>query len=424
MNRRLIFLIPAGVALLAGLNAGLLLLGIPAPVTTERMAQVHGMVMVLGFIGTVVALERAVALRHPAGFTAPALLGAGGLLAISSAPLRLGQIILAAGAAALIGVYVPLWRRQRDDSVLIQAFGAVLATGGALLWLGGMPVARLLPWLAGFIVLTIAGERLELARVIMLASATVGQFLALTAMIIIGTVFTLLWPVVGYPVLGLSLLALVGWLLVHDVARRTIRATGLTRFMAGCLLAGYVWLAVTGAIWVLAGTVTEGPAYDAAIHALFLGFTMSMVMAHAPVILPAVLHCRLPYHPVMIAPPVLLHASLLLRLAVGDARGLDLARQIGGGLNVVALLGFVAITAGSAIRAGRPRAFVTAASASAASPTSFAATTPAPAAAPTSAASAAPTSADPAAASTSAAPTSAAPAAPAALAAPTNTVTS
>ncbi len=353
MNRRILFLLPAGVALLAGLNGGLLLLGLPALVTTDRMPDTHGMVMVLGFVGTVVALERAVALRRRAGFAAPVLLGAGGLLLISSAPLRLGQVALATGATALVVVYIPLWRRQRDDSVLVQAFGAVLATGGAILWLGGVPVAHLLPWLAGFVVLTIAGERLELARVILLASATVGQFLTLTTLITVGTVLTLLWPTVGYPVLGLSLLALVGWLMVHDVARRTIRATGLTRFMAGCLLAGYIWLAVAGAIWVLAGAVTDGPAYDAAIHAVFLGFTMSMIMAHAPVILPAVLRCRLPYHPVMIAPPALLHASLLLRLAVGDARGLDPARQIGGVLNVVALLGFVAIAAGSAVRAGR-----------------------------------------------------------------------
>ncbi len=360
MNRRLVFLIPAGVALLAGLNAGLLLLGLPAPVTTDRLPVAHGMVMVLGFVGTVIALERAVALRRRAGFVAPALLGAGGLLVISAAPLWLGQAALAAGAAALMLMYIPLWRRQRDDSVLVQGFGAVLATGGALLWLGGMPVASLLPWLAGFIVLTIAGERLELARVTLLASATVAQLLGLAAVITLGPVLTLLWPVVGYPVLGLSLLALVGWLMVHDVARRTIRARGLARFMAGCLLAGYVWLAVAGAIWVRAGAVTDGPAYDAVIHAVFLGFTVSMIMAHAPVILPAVLRCRLPYHPVMIAPPVLLHVSLFLRLAVGDAGGLDLARQIGGALNVVALLGFAAIAAGSAIRAGRPRRLITA----------------------------------------------------------------
>ena len=355
MNLRVTFLVPAGVAFLVGLNAGLLLLGLPALVTTERLPVVHGMVMVLGFVGTVIALERAVALRRRAGFAAPALLGVGGLLVISAAPLRLGQTALAAGAAALVLVYIPLWRRQRDDSVLIQAFGAVLATGGALLWLGGFPVSRILPWLTGFVVLTIAGERLELARVTLLPATAAAQLLSLSAMIAGGSVLTLLWPVVGYPVLGLSLVGLVGWLMVHDVARRTVRAKGLTRFMAACLLAGYLWLAVAGAVWVLAGAVTYGPAYDAVIHAVFLGFTMSMIMAHAPVILPAVLRCRLPYHPVMIAPPVLLHASLLLRVAVGDGLGLNLARQIGGALNGVALLGFASITAAAAIRAGHPR---------------------------------------------------------------------
>ncbi|MDQ1538370.1 MAG: hypothetical protein QOE58_2763 [Actinomycetota bacterium] len=356
MIRRLAFLIPAGVALLAGLDAGLLLLGLPAPVTTERLPDAHGMVLTLGFVGTVIALERAVALRRRAGFAAPALLGVGGLLVTSSAPLRLGQLAMVAGTAALVALYIPLWRRQRDDAVLVQAFGAVLATGGAVLWLGGMPVAQLLPWLAGFIVLTIAGERLELARVMMLATSTVGQLLGLCALITLGTVGTLLWPATGYPVLGLSLLALVAWLTVHDIARRTIRAEGLPRFMAGCLLAGYAWLAVAGTIWTLTGGITDGPTYDAVIHAIFLGFTMSMIMAHAPVILPAVLGCRLPYHPVMIASPVLLHASLILRLAVGDVRGVDLARQIGGGLNVVALLGFAVITAVAAIRATRTAA--------------------------------------------------------------------
>jgi len=102
---------------------------------------------------------------------------------------------------------------------------------------------------------------------------------------------------------------------------------------------------------------------------------MSMIMPHAPVILPAVLRCRLPYNPVMIAPPVLLHTSLILRLAVGDGRGLDVARQIGGALNVVALLGFAAITAGSAIRAGRPRQVSTVSTAATATTT---AATPAP----------------------------------------------
>ena len=36
----------------------------------------------------------------------------------------------------------------------------------------------------------------------------------------------------------------------YDVARRTVRSSGLPRFMAGCLLAGYAWLVVAGAAFV------------------------------------------------------------------------------------------------------------------------------------------------------------------------------
>ena len=43
------------------------------------------MLLVLGFVGTLIALERAVALRRPAGYPAPALLGLGALLLLSPA---------------------------------------------------------------------------------------------------------------------------------------------------------------------------------------------------------------------------------------------------------------------------------------------------------------------------------------------------
>jgi len=343
------FLALGGFALLAGLDAALMLLGLAAPVTTDRLPEVHGMLMVLGFVGTLVSLERAVALRHPLGFAAPGLLGLGGVLLVSPAPVVAGKVGLLLGSVAFAAVYVPLWRRQRDDAVLIQAFGAVLATGAAALWLGGLDMALLVPWLAGFVVLTIAGERLELARIAMGPTACT-RLLVLCTGLVAGITASLLWPAVGYPLLGLALLVLVGWLVQHDIARKTIRARGLTRFMAGCMLGGYLWLAVAAGIWLLGGEVLGGSLYDAVVHAVFLGFTISMIIAHAPVILPAVLRRPLPYHPAMAAAAVLLHASLAVRLWLGDARGIEAAWQVGGVLNGIALLGFVAIAAWSSTR--------------------------------------------------------------------------
>ena len=140
----------------------------------------------------------------------------------------------------------------------------------------------------------------------------------LSTLLVGGVVAALLWPTVGHSLFGLALLGLVGWLARHDVARRTVRSTGLTRFMAASMLAGYAWLAVAAVTWTLTGPAYDGPAYDVVVHAVFLGFTMSMIMAHAPVILPAVLRRPLPYHPAMLVPAALLHVSLTLRLWVGD----------------------------------------------------------------------------------------------------------
>ena len=357
---RVALLAPAGIALLAGLDAALILLDLPAPVRVDRLPEVHGMLMVLGFVGTLIALERAVALRRRLGFVAPALLGLGALVLLSPAPLVVGRGLLAAGAAALVGLYLPLWRRQRDDAVLVQALGAVLALGAAVLWLGGTDVPVLAPWLVGFVVLTIAGERLELARIAMGPSA--GTTLVLLASgLLAGIVAALLWPRPGAALLGAAMLVLTGWLAAHDVARRTIHAPshnsghkgGLPRYMAGCMLAGYCWLGVAGAILMLGGPATEGVRHDALLHAVFLGFTLSMIMAHAPVILPAVLRRPLPYHPALIAPAVLLHGSLALRLWVGDALGSHGAWVTGGVLNIAAVLSFVAIAVGCAVRGTR-----------------------------------------------------------------------
>lgn len=345
-------LLPAGLCLLAGLDAALLLLGLPAPVAADRLPDVHGMVLVLGFLGTVIALERAVALGLPSGYLAPGLLGTGGLALISPAPPRLGQLLLLAGALALLPLYRPLWLRQRDPGVLAQALGAVLAAGAALLWSAGVPVPNLLPWLTGFVALTIAGERVELARPWL--GRTTGRDLTVAAGAMTAAApATLLFPGPGHTLFGLALVGGTGWLLHRDVARRTVRSRGASRFTATAVLAGYGWLLVAGAIWLFAGAVTDGPGYDALAHAVFLGFALSMVMAHAPVILPAVLRRPLPYRPVLWSPLLLLHASLLLRLGAGDALGHSPAHTAGGVLNVAALLLFVLTAGWCALWAGR-----------------------------------------------------------------------
>jgi nitrite reductase (NO-forming) len=140
---------------------------------------------------------------------------------------------------------------------------------------------------------------------------------------------------------------------VHDIAWRTVRARGLTRFMAACMLAGYGWAVVSALVWIVGGPALDGYRYDIVVHSLTIGFVMSMILAHAPVIVPALARRPLPYHPVMWAVWGLLHVGLLVRVVSG-ARGAVGGWQLGGTLSVVALLAFLASTVTLVVRGSGP----------------------------------------------------------------------
>lgn len=340
-----------GIALVAGLYSALLRLDFPLPTVRPALADVHGIVLVLGFVGTLVALERAVALGRPWGLAAPAFAGLGAVVLVVAGPVPLGKILLATGGVLLIGIYRALWCRQPGVALLAQATGAFGWYAATLLWLAELPVWQLVPWLVTFVVATIAGERLELARVAVTGPLPQRWFLAALAVLVSGAGAATLWPDAGPHLFGVGLLAMVGWLAVYDVARRTVRGQGLRRYVAAGLLAGYAWLALAGLLWTGSGAVVTGARYDAALHAVFLGFTMSMIFVHAPVILPAVLRRPLPYRPVLYLPLGLLHTSLLVRVALGDGGGWQPVWRWAGVGNVVAVLAFVSCAAILAARA-------------------------------------------------------------------------
>lgn len=352
VNWRLPVLATGGLGLLTGLYAALLRLGFTLPNPRPALEDVHGPVMVLGFVGTLIAAERAVALGARWGLLAPACSGLGGVVLVVTGPGLPGKLLLTAGAVGLLGIYLSLWRRQPSVALLAQAGGAAAWYAAALLWLGGFPVAETVPWLATFLVATIAGERLELAH-IGLARNAERWFLAAFSLLVGGVTAATIWPGPGDHMFGAGLLAMVAWLASFDVARRTVRASGLPRYVAIGLLTGYGWLALAGLLWAGTGRILTGPGYDAALHAVFLGFVMSMIFVHAPVILPAVLRRPLPYHPVLYAPLALLHGSLLVRVGLGDGVGITSVWRWAGVVNVVAVLGFAACAVGLTVRTRR-----------------------------------------------------------------------
>jgi hypothetical protein len=81
-----------------------------------------------------------------------------------------------------------------------------------------------------------------------------------------------------------------------------------------------------------------------------VGFVFAMIFGHAPIIFPAVLGVAVPFHAFFYAHLVLLHLSLVLRVA-GDLALWWPGRQWGGLLNVVAILLFFANTGHAAFKA-------------------------------------------------------------------------
>ena len=339
---RLALLAIGGFALLAGLTGALVLLGVGTPSSVTRLAGLHGELMTLGFLGTVIALERAVALARPWGYLAPALSGAGAVALVAGVP-TIGGAGIVGGALVLLAVYAAFARQEWSLQLGVQAAGAGAWAAAAVLLLAGVPVSSAYPWLAAFLVMTVIGERLDLARLGGLATGARRQLIVALWLMAIGVGATLVLPEAGTRAVGVAMLAMAAWLARHDLARRTVRMGGVTRYIALCLLTGYAWLAVAGAAWALTGTAM-GPAYDIRLHALFLGFIVSMVFGHAPVIVPSVLRVPMPYSRANDATLALLHVGLLVRIVGGDMAGLPDGLLVGGVLNVLAMLAFVAVS--------------------------------------------------------------------------------
>lgn len=340
----------AAAAVVAASWAGLTRLGLPLG---GPPAGAHGPLMTLGFLGTVIAAERAVGLGRRWAW-APALLSAPAVFLMIFGQEAAAAAVLTVAGLLLVVVYLAAVSLSGWEAHL---FVMGLGTVGWTLAAGGLAVGRAVPVVApalvAFLVLTICGERLELSRMLRPRSpwwrrALLAAALAVTALA--GVAFIDL-PVAAR-LSGLALVVLAGVSASGDIARRTIRGAGVTRYMAAALLAGYAWMVVAGVVWSLGGLSPGTRLYDVAIHTVLIGFVLSMVFAHAPVIVPAVLRVDLPYHPSWWGALALLHVSLLIRV-VGALTDSPPVRVWGGILNVAALTLFALLTVVAAV-AARP----------------------------------------------------------------------
>jgi hypothetical protein len=345
------FVFVSVLALLVGLWGGLVRIGWLMPDLRAGLTLAHGPLMVSGFLGTLISLERAAALTRVWAYGAPLLAGLGVVALLTGMPV---PMLFAGAGLGLAVAFGHLLSRQRAVFLIVMAAGAGAWLVGNLLWLEGAPIFQTVPWLTGFLVLTIVGERLELSRLVRPSRGAQSALLVAVGIYLAGLVLTVPAFALGERVAGAGMIVMALWLLRYDIARRTIREAGLPRFIAASLLSGYVWLLIGGGLWVVLGGAVAGPTYDAMLHVVFLGFVFGMLFAHAPIIVPAVLGRPVPFWPGFYGHLALLDVSILLRLG-SDLGGWADGRRWGGLLGVVAILLFLAATAGAAASARRLR---------------------------------------------------------------------
>ena len=341
-NRGRFFLIGlAGISLLTGLWAGLARLGWRLPLPNEQFVMMHGSLMVVGFLGTLIGLERAVALKRWWVYAIPVLSALSALSGLIGGPSQITASLAAVASLLMVAVFITLYRQYPSEHFIIMALSGLAWFAGNTLWFFAAAVFVFVPWWVGFLVLMIAGERLELSRLRQPPPLIRCAFHGCIAVILIGLACSLFDFPRAIRISGLGFLGLAVWLLRYDLAWQSAQQSGLPRFMAISLIAGYLWLAIAGILWIVfARYFSAGLRYDAMLHAIFLGFVFSMIFAHAPIILPTITGLALPFQSAFYLHVGLLHLSLLLRIAGDLAQWLWLQRW-GGLLNAAAVLFFL-----------------------------------------------------------------------------------
>lgn len=345
---RVAFAVLIVTSLVAGSWGGLVRAGAHVPtahgVWLSQAVVGHAFLMVCCFLGTAIGIERAVAIKKSWAYLAPVTSGVSGLTVLGGAAALAAWLAVCASAVFVFANLVVIGRQRAAHTVLLLVGGFAWLLG-CLLHATGPLAAAVVPLWLSFLVLTIAAERLEMTRLMRRQPGALPLLsLALTA-VLSGAVMSGVTRGGGI-VFGAGLVALSLWLLAFDIARRTLFAHGLSRYMAICLLFGYVWLLVSGVAWV--GSSLGLPWRDAALHALALGFVFSMIFGHAPVILPAVARVKLEFSASFYFPLALLHGSLALRLLAPHLDGALV--RIGASLNAAAIGLFAVVVLAAAIQ--------------------------------------------------------------------------
>ncbi len=192
-------------ALLFGMWAGLIRLGWVLPVLQPPLPMLHGPLMVCGFLGTLIGLERAVGTGMKWAYAGPALTALGAALALAGVPAPVGPLLITLGSLVTFAVLLTLVRLLPALFTVVIALGGLAWAIGNMLWLTGRPIPVAVLWWINFLVLTIAGERLELSRMLKLSPTVQRLFGAIVFVLLAGAALGVVDYAAGMRLMGVGM---------------------------------------------------------------------------------------------------------------------------------------------------------------------------------------------------------------------------
>ncbi|RAW02562.1 hypothetical protein [Pseudochryseolinea flava] len=332
-TERLPIILFAMFCLVCGLWSGLQRIG--WNIALSPMVAHHGAIMVGGFLGTLIALEKIIPLRKRILFLIP-VLNAVSVAFFFADQIKVSIYLLILSSASLVLVFLYYFRSQRSIIYVLMSLGAVCWLVGNVLLLSSFFYPLAFPWWVAFALYIIAAERMEIMKFLPVSSTAKQFFIGLLFIFGIGVVLS--FHGVGRMVSAVSLIAIAAWLMKHDTITLNLKRKRLPQFTAITLLCGYIALLLTGIFfWSLSD---QWLAYDAIVHAFFLGFVFSMIFAHGPMILPGIMGLYgTPFSKVLYVWLVILQSSWVLRVISDIYMAMEI-RRVCGMLSAIAIVGY------------------------------------------------------------------------------------
>lgn len=336
MKEAVYMVIPLGlIAMMTGIYCGIIRIGQPLPSSAYLPVGHHGLVMTGSFLGTLICLERAAVYPDKRAWLSVILM-AMSLPFFMLHQVSYGVLCLLAGSAGYAWISFNNYIKGKQRGDLIIATGAAFQLMAYIIFMltNSYPNA-FAGWLL-FLILTIMGERLNLTRIFPMGKKALYEAYFWIFLLLISAIF---YHQGSRIILGISLVGLAVWMLRHDIIRLNLKKGGHDHFLSLALLLAYLWLAVSGILSML--NMADSYLYDAVLHSFFVGFVLSVILAHAPVIFPGLVGIQgTPFHPVMYIWLAGLHASLVIRI-YGDLGGDFALRKVGGIYNGVFFLAYI-----------------------------------------------------------------------------------